>query len=191
MNILKNEFFDRIQISPIIAAVKDLDKLDSAIESPCEIIFLLKGDIFNLREIVNKVKNQGKSIFIHIDLIDGFSKNVTALKYIHEHIKPDGIISTKATLIKAAKEMKMFAIQRFFILDSLSLNNAVEAMRTLHPDAVEILPGIMGKITETLHHQTRKPIITGGLIKDKEDVIESIKSGAIGISTTDEKIWYM
>lgn len=188
---MKNEFLDKMQISPIIAAVKDINKLDSAIESPCEIIFLLTGDIFNLKEIVNRVKSNGKSIFIHVDLIDGFSKNVTALKYINEHIKPDGIISTKATLIKAAKDMNMFAIQRFFILDSLSLNNAIEAMRTLHPDAVEILPGIMGKITHTLHQQTKKPIITGGLIKDKEDVIESIKSGAIGISTTDEKIWYM
>nr|WP_272509039.1 glycerol-3-phosphate responsive antiterminator [Clostridium ganghwense] len=188
---MKSEFFDKMQISPIIAAVKDLNKLDSAIESPCEILFLLTGDIFNLKEIVNKVKANGKSIYIHVDLIDGFSKNVTALKYIKENIQPDGIISTKATLIKAAKDMDMFAIQRFFLLDSLSLNNAIHAMKTIHPDAVEILPGIMGKVINTLHKQTKKPIIAGGLIKDKEDVIESIKSGAIGISTTDEKIWEM
>ncbi|WMJ80559.1 glycerol-3-phosphate responsive antiterminator [Clostridium sp. MB40-C1] len=188
---MKKAFFDRIQINPIIAAVKDISKLDKAIESPCEIVFLLTGDIFNLKEIVSKVKSNGKCIFIHIDLIDGFSRNVTALKYIHENIKPDGIISTKSTLIKAAKDMDMFAIQRFFIIDSLSLNNAIESLKTIRPDAAEILPGIMGKITYTINKQTNRPVIAGGLIKDKEDVIQSIKAGAIGISTTDEKIWEM
>lgn len=188
---MRNPFLDKIQINPIIAAVKDLNKLDNAIASPCEIIFLLTGDIFNLKEIVERVKSKDKNIFIHVDLIDGFSKNVTALKYINEYIMPDGIISTKSTLIKNAKDMNIFAIQRFFILDSLSLDNAIETMRTLHPDAVEILPGIMSKITHTLYQHTKKPIITGGLIKDKEDVIGSIKSGAMGISTTEEKIWYM
>ncbi|MCY6960156.1 glycerol-3-phosphate responsive antiterminator [Clostridium brassicae] len=191
MGYLKKAFFDRIQINPIIAAVKDISKLDKAIASPCEIVFLLTGDIFNLKEIVSKVKSKGKCIFIHIDLIDGFSRNVTALKYIHENIKPDGIISTKSTLIKAAKDMNMFAIQRFFIIDSLSLNNAIESLKTIRPDAAEILPGIMGKITYTINKQTNRPVIAGGLIKDKEDVIQSIKAGAIGISTTDEKIWEM
>lgn len=188
---MKNEFLDKIQLNPIIAAVKDLTKLDSALDSPCEIIFLLTGDIFNLKEIVYRAKSKNKTIFIHLDLIDGFSRNVTALKYINEHIKPDGVISTKSTLIKAAKDMDMFTIQRFFIIDSLSLNNVIAAMRAPHIDAIEILPGIMGKITQTLHQQTKKPIITGGLIKDKEDVIQSIKSGAIGISTTEKQIWFM
>lgn len=188
---MRSTFFDRIQINPIIAAVSDLHKLDKALDSPCEIIFLLTGNIFNLKEIVDKAKSKGKCIFIHIDLIDGFSRNVTALRYINEHIKPDGIISTKATLIKAAKEMHMFAIQRFFIIDSLSLNNAIDSLKSLRPDAAEILPGVMGKITSTINNQSNRPIIAGGLIKDKEDVISSLKAGAIGISTTDEKIWDM
>jgi glycerol uptake operon antiterminator len=178
-------------MSPIIAAVKDLSKLDSAIESPCEIIFLLTGDIFDLEKSVKKVKDKDKKVFIHVDLIDGFSRNVTALKYIHKVIKPDGIISTKTTLIKAAKDMNMLAIQRFFIIDSLSLNNAIESMKNIHPDAVEILPGIMGKITTQLYENTRKNIIAGGLISDKQDVIQALKAGAIGVSTTEEKIWYL
>jgi glycerol uptake operon antiterminator len=188
---LKNEFLQKVQMSPIIAAVKDLSKLDSAIESPCEIIFLLTGDIFDLEKSVKKVKDKDKKVFIHVDLIDGFSRNVTALKYIYKVIKPDGIISTKATLIKAAKDMNMFAIQRFFIIDSLSLNNAIESMKNIHPDAVEILPGIMGKIITQLYESTRKNIIAGGLISDKQDVIQALKAGAIGVSTTEEKIWYL
>ncbi len=32
-------FYDKIHNSPVIAAVGDIEKLDQAIESPCEIVF--------------------------------------------------------------------------------------------------------------------------------------------------------
>lgn len=40
---MRNQFYDKLSINPIIAAVKDLDKLDRAIKSPCEVIFA-KGE---------------------------------------------------------------------------------------------------------------------------------------------------
>jgi glycerol uptake operon antiterminator len=188
---LKNEFYNKIQENPIIAAVNNLAKLEKAIESPCEIIFLLTGSIFNLQEIVNHIKNHGKSVYIHVDLIEGFSRDACALKYINENIKPDGIITTKSNLIRAAKEMGLFSIQRLFMLDELSLESGINSIKTIRPDAVEILPGIMPKVTKTISTEVKIPIITGGLISDKEDVIASIKAGAIGISTSKEEIWYM
>ncbi len=33
-------FYDKIHNSPVIAAVGDIEKLDQAIESPCEIVFV-------------------------------------------------------------------------------------------------------------------------------------------------------
>lgn len=186
---MKNDFFNKTNINPIIAAVNSIDMVNSAIKSQCEIIFLLKGSIFNLNEIVTKVKEKEKNIYVHIDLMDGFSKDVAALKYISQHIKPDGIITTKSSLIKAAKQMNMFAIQRLFMIDSLSLESGINSVKQNRPDAVEIMPGIMPKVTKTILTETRIPIITGGLIKDKEDVINSLKAGAIGISTSNVDIW--
>ena len=63
MKIIENEFYDRIRENPVIAAVSNLEKLEKAIKSPCEIIFLLTGNIFNLQELVNRVKTSGKSVF--------------------------------------------------------------------------------------------------------------------------------
>ncbi|EOD01555.1 glycerol-3-phosphate responsive antiterminator [Caldisalinibacter kiritimatiensis] len=184
-------FFSTIYDNPIISAVNDVYALDKAIKSPCKIIFLLAGSIFNLKQIVKKARDNEMQIYVHIDLIDGFSKDMVALRYINENIKPDGIITTKSNLIKIAKDMNLFAIQRLFILDSLSLETGKKSIRATKPDAVEILPGIMPKIIKEIHRETRIPIIAGGLIKDKEDVINSIKSGAIGISTSKENIWYL
>lgn len=186
-----NKFFNKIYLNPIIAAVGDVEKLDNAIKSPCEIIFLLTGNIFNLQDIVSKTKDSGKSIYLHFDFLHGFSKDAVSLRYISEHIKPDGIITTKSSLIKHAKEMGLLTIQRLFILDSISLETGINSIRSTKPDAVEIMPGTLPKAIKILHNETKIPIITGGLIMDKEDVIQSLKAGAIGISTSNEEIWQM
>lgn len=185
------EFYQRIHESPIICAISAPDRLDSAIKSPCKIVFLLSGDIFNLKNIVSKTKENNKLIFIHLDLMEGFSKDVTALKYISKNIKPDGIITTKSNLIRIAKDMNIFAIQRLFLLDSLSMETGIKSVREARPNAVEILPGIMHKATKYITNQIKTPVIAGGLIKDKEDVILSLKSGAVAISSSNEKVWYM
>ena len=92
---MKKVFSDKMKQNPIIIGIKDLSNLDDALQSDCEIVFLLCGTIFNLKELTTRIKNSGKLVFIHVDLVEGFSKDATALKYINEEIKPDGIISTK------------------------------------------------------------------------------------------------
>ncbi len=37
--------------------------------------------------------------------------------------------------------------------------------------------------------KTKIPIITGGLIMDKEDVIQSLNAGAIAVSTSNKNVW--
>src|SRR5699024_9157431 len=113
------------------------------------------------------------------------------MRFINEQVKPDGIITTKTSLVKAGREAGIFTIQRLFILDSMALDSGIESIKRIRPDAVEILPGIMPKVVKRIHKETRTPIITGGLIKDKEDVIGSLNSGAIAISSSNEKVWYM
>lgn len=177
--------------NPIIAAVNSIEKVQRAINSPCEVIFLLTGNIFNLKDIVQRVKDNNMSIYVHLDLLEGFSKDVIALKYINENMKPDGIITTKSNLIKLSKDMGLFTIQRLFIIDSISLETGIKSVITTKPHAIEILPGIIPRITSEIHNSTRIPIITGGLIKKKQDVINSLNAGAVGISTSNEEIWYM
>lgn len=188
---MNNNFTSNLQYNPIIAAVSNLDNLEEALKSPCDIIFMLTGDIFNLKMIVEKVKAAGKSIYIHVDLIDGFSKDQVALKYINENIKPDGIITTKTNLIKKAKELNIFVVQRIFILDSLSIESGLKAVGSVRPDALEILPGTITKTIKWISDKIRIPIIASGLVEDKEDVILSLKAGSLGISTSKQDIWYM
>lgn len=186
---MRDIFAKKLNTNPVISAVKDLEKLDEALNSDCEIIFLLCGNIFNLKEIVEKAKAKGKFIFIHIDLIDGFSRDATALSYIHEKIQPDGIISTKNSQLKTAKQLGLLTVQRLFVIDSLSMETAVKASASINPDAVEIMPGIMPRITKKLSAQLDIPVIVGGLISEKEDISNALASGAKGVSTSDMNLW--
>lgn len=186
---MENKFHERMDNSPVIAAIKNMEMLENAVNSPCEIIFMLSGDIFNLADAVKRAHENGKMIFIHIDLIEGFSRDAVALRYIHENISPDGIISTKAGLIKIAKEMGMLTVRRFFIIDSLSLDNVVNATIAEKSDAIEIMPGVMPKIISKLKKKIKTPMIAGGLISEKEDVIGALQAGANGVSTTAENVW--
>lgn len=188
---MKNIFVNKLKESPIIAAVKDIDKLDYALSSSCEIIFLLCGNIFNLKESVQKAKDKNKIIFIHVDLVEGFSRDNMALRYISEEIKPDGIISTKNSQLKSAKALGLLTVQRIFIIDSISIDTAIKASQMINPDAVEIMPGIMPRITKQISSSLDVPVIVGGLVSEENDVEKALGSGALGVSASSEKIWEM
>ncbi|MBQ7295017.1 MAG: glycerol-3-phosphate responsive antiterminator [Clostridia bacterium] len=188
---MKRIFADKMKKNPIIAAVKDLGNLDAALSSDCTIIFLLCGSIFNIKDVVKKAKEKGKMIFIHIDLLDGFSKDAVALKYISEEIKPDGIISTKNSQLKTAKSLGLLTVQRIFIIDSLSIDTAVKASQMIEPDAIEIMPGIMPRITKQLSKALDVPVIVGGLVSEKIEVENAVRSGALGVSSSSKEIWEM
>lgn len=71
----------------------------------------------------------------------------------------------------------------------VSFKNTLVHIRENRPSAVEILPGIMPKIVSRIEKAVSIPIIAGGLIDEKEDVINALKAGAVGISTTDKSLW--
>lgn len=187
---MRNDFYESIHDNPVIASINDFKQMEEVIKSPCNVTFLLTGDILNINRAVSKLKDNGKIVFIHIDLIGGLSKDVTALKFISENVKPHGIITTKSNLIKAGQNFGLLTIQRLFLLDSISIDSGINSIKQFRPDAIEILPGLIPRMIGKISKETRVPVIAGGLIEEKEDVINCLNAGAIGISTSNKKIWY-
>jgi len=184
-------FFEKVSENPVIASVYDLEMLDSALDSSCEIIALLTGNIFNLKEIANRVSRMDKVLLIYVDEIDGFSKDTWGLEYIVRNIPLDGIITSRENLLKLSKDMGVFTIRRTFIHDSRTLNEVLEAVKKNRPHAIEILPGILPRVIERIVRETKLPLIAGGLISDFRDVESSLEAGAIAISTSNEAIWQL
>jgi len=69
------------------------------------------------------------------------------------------------------------------------LKNVIKYIEAGHADTYEVLPGGMYKIITMLSNISSVPLIAGGLISDKEDVISALSAGATAISSTDTTIW--
>ena len=187
----KRKFRVILEDCPVIAAVKDETGLKECLYSESQIIFLLFGDICSVGRYVEIAKSAGKMVFVHMDLINGLGNKEVAVDFIREHTGVDGIISTKPQLVKRAKELGLFGILRIFVIDSMALGNIEKQCASLVPDAVEILPGLMPKIIKKLCSTVNVPIIAGGLISDKEDVMNALNAGAVAISVTNQRVWFM
>lgn len=174
---------------PIIAAVKDDQGLERALQSDCKIIFMLYGTICNLPQLVDKVKAADKLAVVHLDLIAGLASKEIAVTFIRQNTQADGIISTKPALVKAAKEQGLITIQRFFMLDSIALENCRRYIETGAADVVEIMPATMPKVIKRVVGFSKVPVIAGGLLSDKEDIVLALQAGAMGVSSTNQATW--
>ncbi len=192
---MNREFISRLEMNPVIAAVKDDKGLDLCLTSDVEVVFLLYGDIVRIPELVEKVKAHGKAAMVHLDLIAGLSAKDIAADFIHCRTSADGIITTKANLVPHAKELGMATVLRYFLLDSMAMSN-VERQKQLpyhmQPDVIEILPGIVSsRVMKKVCSSSHVPVIAGGLIKDREDVMNALKSGCAAISSTSPDVWFL
>ena len=185
----RKDLLEIIADSPVIAAVKDEEGLEKSLRTDCRIIFILYGNICSLTTIVEKIKNRDKLAIVHADLVQGLSAKTEAIDYIKNNTKADGILSTKGNLVKHAVDIGLIGILRNFIIDSMAMENVKKQVELAHPDIIEIMPGIIPEIIEKLKNEIKLPLIAGGLISDKKDVIAALSAGADAVSTTKEELW--
>ena len=180
---------DLFEISPIITAVKDEPGLEKALKTESPVVFLLFGNICNITGLVDQVKNSGKIAIVHVDLIQGLSSKEVAVDFIHQNTRADGIISTKAPLVRLAMDLGMIGGQRTFLIDSMALETTKKQLLTFQPDFMELMPGVMPKILKTVRGYTEIPLVAGGLISDKKDILAAFDAGVDAVSTTREELW--
>ena len=188
---MNKRVIDLLEESPVIAAVKDEKGLKRCFQTECKMVFVLYGNVVNIEEIVRAIKEHGKYAVVHADLIAGLSSKEIAVDFIKSHTKADGIISTKPQLVKSAKELGLYGIQRTFIIDSMAMAATKKQMDAFLPDMVEVMPGIMPRVLKEIRSYTGIPIIAGGLISDKKDIMAAFDAGADAISTTKEELWFV
>lgn len=187
----KEKLLDLLADGPVIASVKDDAGLTQAIHSEVAVVFLLYGDVLTVRELVQRAHDAGKAVFVHIDLIEGLAAREVSVDFIARQTAADGVLSTKVALTRRAKELGLVAIQRFFLLDSMAISSIEKYLSPECSDLIEILPGLMPKVIRRVCGVTPKPVITGGLITDKEDVTNALSAGAVAVSTTNPGVWSM
>ena len=182
------ELLDCLEQNPVIAAVGE-DKWLAALSSPAQVLFHLSAELTTVKERIAQAHAANKYLLIHIDLVEGIGKDRVGLRYLAD-CGVDGIISTKAQLIRYAKEQGLLTVQRFFALDSKGMESIEEMLRNTNPHLMEIMPGVIGKAIARFS-QGRVPVIAGGLVQTKQEVTEALKNGASAVSTGQAELWYI
>lgn len=174
----------------MIPAIRDSRSLTLALERGAGVIFVLGEDVFALEESARAVREKKGYIFAHIDLIKGVAKDEAGIRSLARGLGIKGVLTTRSNLIGPAKKEGLIAVQRFFVLDSESLQTGLISVEKARPDAVEVLPGVIfPKIAERLKQEAIPPVIAGGLITKEKEVEEILSLGAVGVSTSCQKLW--
>lgn len=192
MKVKKEDLLiNHLEAYPIIAAVRDEEGMVGALASPVKVIFLLSGTLSNIRSRINQVKESGKLVFVHLEMMSGLSKDQAAVEFLHMEMKPTGILTTKPNLIQKARSLGLVTIQRLFMLDSLSIQTGIKMVDLNQPDLIEIMPAIIPKVIVRVKKESTIPIIAGGMVETKEEIIGLLKVGATAVSTSKTDLWYL
>lgn len=172
------------------ATIRRVEDLNEAINHPnIKTIFLLGVDINILPSIVKRVRHVNKVLLVHIDMIDGVGKDRAGI-HLLARMGVSGIVTTKANLVKYAREEGIVVIQRLFILDSESVKTGIKVASVVKPDAVEILPATVPHfVIQEMKKTLNIPILGGGLLRNEEDVKVAISKGIDAVSTSLRHLW--
>ena len=188
MDTSKN-FLEYLKEDRMIAAIKSPKNLEKFLETDLQTAFLLIGNISVIKRYVDLLKSHNRRVFLHVEKIPGISYDKEGVKFLAKFVKPDGIVSTKSSLIQFAKNEGLATIQRLFLVDTDAVHHGLDTINEIKPDALEIMPGIIPEMIRKVTKKTDIPIITGGLIENQKQIEAALENGAMAVSTGTPRLW--
>lgn len=174
----------------IIPAVSNHQELKKFIQSDLAYGILMNFQLAQLPELVAEMKKNNKKVLIHSELIRGLSSDEYGAIYLIQTLKVDGIISSKPKVIDICKKRHVIGVLRFFLKDSISLEQSLEVASKVKPDYLEILPASCTDIIPEIQSRINCPIMMGGLIRSEEQIRKCIFSGAEAVTTSNPLFWH-
>lgn len=181
-------FLRALKEDPVIPAVRGPDSaLEAALAGEHPAVFVLGGDIFKVLGRVRAERRRPR-IYVNVDLVGGIASDASGLRFLSRHV--EGIISTHRHIIELAKGSGLVTIQRLFAIDSGAVERGLKLIRRAEPEFVEILPALAYvEIAERYSGGVDLPVLAGGLLKSREDISAILEAGAVGVSTSHQRLW--
>lgn len=187
--MIKQEFLRLAHKHPVAAAIKSNEDMDVALAADAMLLFILKGDAFQLAPFVAQAHKRGKGVVVHVDLVSGVGKDRAGIQYLRQ-IGVDAIITSKSHLIAAGRAEGLTTIQRLLLLDDSAFETGVKTIARALPDIVEVLPGIIfPEVAAKLQQSLAGPFIAGGFIRTAADVARVQAAGGILTSSSNYALW--
>lgn len=173
----------------VLPAINNMRSFEKVLKLPYQNLIILDCHLSLVGTMIKMGKEKGKKIFLHADLIQGLKSDLPAAEYICQNLRPFGLISTRSHMLEVAKKRGLMTVQRIFLLDSRSIETGYRLLEQVHPDMVEILPGVIPQMIRQVAADVKVPVIAGGLIQQTEEIQVALNAGASAISTSHQELW--
>lgn len=170
-------------------AAASLLTFEKAIRSLVPYVILLDADLTACLDGHFRSLAARKPVFIHADLMKGVSPDRDGLQFLKNSVGIQGIVSTRSPVLKTAQGLGLLTIQRTFLIDTSSLESALEALAKTQPSAVEFMPGIAPGILSYIKGRIEFPLISAGLIRSEADIHQAFEAGADAVSMSRVELW--
>ncbi len=182
-------FMRSLKVNPVIPAVRGLNQdLERALAGDHAAIFVLGGDVFKMLQMVRRRPYRRPFICVNVDMVGGVASDPSGIRFLAREV--DGVISTHRHVVELARGNGALAILRLFAIDTSAVERGLKVLRKAEPDAIEILPGLaFPEIATTYRAALDRPVLAGGLIKNRTTAASILRAGAVGVSTSDHRLW--
>jgi glycerol uptake operon antiterminator len=188
-HMIKQEFLRLARLYPVAAAIKAPEDIEVALSSDAVLLFVLKGDAFELAPIMTRAHKLGKGVVVHVDLVSGIGKDRAGIQYLRQ-IGTDAIITSRSHLVSTSRAEGLTTIQRLLVVDDSALETGARTISRALPDLVEVLPGIIfPDVAARLQQLLPGPFIAGGFIRTAADVARIRAAGGILSSSSTYALW--
>jgi len=183
-----SDFVARLAQAPCCAAIVDKARLNAALASRSQAIFILRGNGLDLSDMVRRVHDAGKLIAVHLDLVDGLKADHWGVTWL-ARCGVDAVITSHGQLMSVIRKEGVTAIYRLLLSRREHLDTAVTALARSRPDIVEFLPGVILPAVASMLPRLDVPMLAGGFIRTPLDARAVLAAGAIGVTTSSEGLW--
>src|SRR5260370_2643990 len=108
-HMIKQEFLRLARLYPVAAAIKAPEDIEVALSSDAALLFVLKGDAFELAPIMTRAHQLGKGVAVHVDLVSGIGKDRAGIQYLRQ-IGTDAIITSRSYLLSTGRAQVLTTI---------------------------------------------------------------------------------
>lgn len=176
--------------TPIIPAIRHPEHLEAALASHGKVVYFLCGEPENIVDLLQRTLAGGKLPIVNMDLLSGFSRDVTALSYLQKRgLK--GIISTHHESFRHAHALGLYVIQRTFLLDRGAMDSVANQLRSTAADAIEVLPACAApRLVECIQSiRPTMPLVGGGLVQSLREIQDLLAQGLCSVSVSTTSLW--
>ncbi|MBQ9157502.1 MAG: glycerol-3-phosphate responsive antiterminator [Eubacterium sp.] len=175
----------------IIPSIRDVRYLKKAItECRDSQILLSNSHIGNLKQLSEICHKNGKQVIVNHELVGGLSNDKMAFQMLKNLYKVDAVIGSSISKMNMIRNLKFETIFRVSLMDSVSVEKALQSMKDVRFDIIELRPYYHAlEFLPKFRQVYDGTYYVTGFVNTEEKLRISKEAGFAGAMTSNHELW--